>query len=150
MRLHLVQNTTVEFDRFATEWNNLSIKIDEITTSRDYGNVIDVMYIGIICVNPAFDFLFKTREPRYFKKPLRSTPGDLPLNAESRLFEVEIKFDFHAMMRADTSSSEVMILRSLIDLIPVIHTFNALKAFDAVQFESDIKLLGGRESPVWS
>jgi len=142
MRLHLVPNSSVELGSFSLEWINLSVEADEITSQKNYGNVIDTLYVGLICVNPRFDTFFKVRKPRYFKELIRTDEHDMASTmVESRSFEMEIKFDYHKMVQSDIGYSNRIIVKSIIDSIPLILRFKNLKAFEAIQFEADLSQL---------
>lgn len=115
---------------------SLSNELSEFLKSKNYGNDLLKIYVGIICVSPEFDIFFKVRKPKYKKSKVGPIEDGRHSGLENSL-SYDIKLDYNKF----TIASESEVFRMLaIEIMKSLVVFNALriKNFDREQFEKDV------------
>jgi uncharacterized protein involved in tolerance to divalent cations len=67
----------------------------------DYGNAVQYLYIGVICVAPEFEFFFKVRKPKFYKTKTIIQDGRSYELIETLTFDV--KLNYAQIVQADKS-----------------------------------------------
>ena len=114
----------------------VSYGISEFLETKNYGEDLHEIYIGIICVSPEFDFFFKIRKPKYKR-------GKEIIIEDDRAYEMlsalvyDIKLDHRKYV--DASKNEVKRMLSA-ELLNSFTAFNSvkIKSFDSERFVHDI------------
>lgn len=115
----------------------ISDSISGFIEKKDYGEDLQSIYIGIICVSPEFDFFFKIRKPKYKNGKEIVIQDDRPYELISALV-YDVKLDHEKYVRANENEVKKMLS---IELLNSLTAFNSvkIKAFDRKRFESDIE-----------
>lgn len=71
MKIALTQETNLSLDKIQ-DINNLSSSLQEHFKDLNYGEGVNQLLIGIICVKPEFDFFFTKQGNQYILKKNRS------------------------------------------------------------------------------
>jgi len=114
----------------------VSDHISEFLRTKDYGDGLKTIYIGIICVAPEFDFFFKVRKPKYKKGTVVTIEDGRPYEQTDALV-YDIKLDYDVFVNAD--EHEVKKILS-IELLNSFFVFNSVKVkqFSREIFEKDV------------
>ena len=121
----------------------LSDTLKEYLSKRDYGQDVQNIFIGCICVKPreGFEEWFKIRKPKY-KEIEKIKLLDNSIKEFKGTFSYDIKLNFDEFVSAtETESRRILaqeILNSLsnLDALP-----KKVKDFDKEKFKSDIEQL---------
>jgi hypothetical protein len=103
--------------------NDLSKLLKDFFSEKSYGESVERIVIGIICVHPMFDEFFQTRK-KY--------------NKNTGLLEYDIKLDFQSCLNKRTEEVIKMVMKRIIDSLAV---FKELKitGFDVARFKKDLE-----------
>ncbi len=105
---------------------------------HDFEGAIDELYIGIICVHPRFDSVFKPRRPRYVVSVDKNSDTGEVLKY-TRTLEYEIKLDFESVRAADEGSAVRILIKCIFDSIDNISRVKKLANFDMVFLRKSIE-----------
>lgn len=105
---------------------------------HDFEGAIDELYIGIICVHPRFDSVFKPRRPRYVVSVDKNSDTGEVLKY-TRTLEYEIKLDFESVRAADEGSAVRILIKCIFDSIDNISRVKKLANFDTVFLRKSIE-----------
>lgn len=114
----------------------ISDMISGFLKTKDYGEDLRSIYIGIICVSPEFDFFFKTRKPKYKKGKEIIIQDDRPYELISALV-YDIKLDYEKYVIANENEVKKMLSMELLNSFTVFNSVK-IKSFDRGRFENDV------------
>lgn len=117
-------------------FKQVSDNTSEFLRTKDYGNDLKTIYIGIICVAPEFDFFFKVRKPKY-KKGTVVTIQDGRSYERTDALVYDIKLDYNVFVNADEYEAKKMLSIELLKSFAVFSSVK-IKLFDRKSFESDM------------
>ena len=103
--------------------NSISSNINSYLETRDYGDGLATIHIGIICVNPVYDDFYKPKRHRFDKK--------------NKALTIEFKFEFNIFSKLSIEERKKLILNELIK-IPEVVVEKKIKGFDIKDFILDI------------
>lgn len=103
---------------------DLSDRISKVFKEKNYDDGIKLLYIGIICVKPEFDFFFKIRK-KYSRK--------------DKVCEYDIKIDYSSIASAKKENIENIILEYIFKSLPVINELN-IDNFDTEKLIKDFRI----------
>lgn len=114
----------------------MSDNISEFLRTKDYGDDLRTLYIGVICVAPEFDFFIKVRKPKYKKGKVVTIQDGRPYERTDALV-YDIKLDYNAFVNANENDVKKMLS---IELLRSFAVFNSIKVklFDREGFERDV------------
>lgn len=118
--------------------HELSNKLSDYFSGKDYGDDVRQILIGTICVAPEFEWFSTIRKPRYkfYRKYVRDSIEII----EDRVFTFNLKIDYEDFKNQSDKQNEKMlaseILKSLsnLDSLP-----KKVKDFDKERFKEDMK-----------
>lgn len=114
----------------------LSDDLAEFLGKKDYGDDLQTIYIGIICVGPEFDFFFKQRKPKYKKGKEIIIQDERPYEQINAL-TYDIKLDHTKFVNANESEIKKMLAIALLNSFSAFNVVK-IKDFDRVRFETDM------------
>lgn len=117
-------------------FKQVSDNVSEFLRTKDYGNDLKTIYIGIICVAPEFDFFFKVRKPKYKKGTVVTIQDGRPYERTDALV-YDIKLDYDAFVNADEYEAKKMLSLELLRSFIVLNSMK-IKLFDRHNFERDM------------
>lgn len=104
--------------------NSIEQNINTLLKSKDYGKGLSTIYVGVICVEPVVDNLFKPKRNRLDKKDSSLT--------------VEFKFEYNSFLESNLKERKDSILSEL-KKIPNIVIEKKIKDFDSKKFTIDFE-----------
>jgi hypothetical protein len=117
-------------------FKQVSDNISEFLRTKDYGDGLKTIYIGIICVAPEFDFFFKVRKPKYKKGTVVTIEDGRPYERTDALV-YDIKLDYDVFVNADEHEVKKVLSTELLKSFAVFNSMK-IKLFDREGFERDI------------
>lgn len=114
----------------------VSDNISEFLRTRDYGDDLRTLYVGIICVAPEFDFFFKVRKPKYKKGKEITIQDGRPYERTDALV-YDIKLDYNVFVNADANEVKKMLAKELLMSFVIFNSIK-VKLFDREGFERDV------------
>ena len=121
------------------DWiNNLSEGLERHFATKNYGDDLKELLIGIIVVAPEFDFFFKERKPKYRQ-------GKREVSKHGTRYEVEdsvtydLKLDFSNYSNFKEDEFLLKLKNEIFSSIHVLQKIKKLKKFDFESFQSDLK-----------
>ena len=121
MKLAIVQYAStpiISLELISSIENNINLYFE----NKRYGTGLSCIYIGILCVNPFIEHLFRLKQNRFDKK--------------STALTVEYKFDYDLFLLSNEKYKERAILNNL-KSIPNIISEKKIKDFDIENFTLD-------------
>lgn len=137
MYFGIVQSLSVEVTRHSLIINSLTSYIIEFLSSKNYGDEIAELTVGLICISPQFEQFFKPRSPKYLKGHKSYVKEDVQYDSYNS-FEYEVRLDFEAFKNASEQEAKRMIAKGILSSFDV---FKKFKKFDSNQFKSDLENL---------
>ena len=110
----------------------------ELTTFfelKQYGDGLQTIYIGIICVSPEFDFFFKVRTPQYYKRKT-IIQDDRPYELNNTLI-YDIKLNYDKVIKAHKNELIEILSEEVIKSLQAFKSVK-IKSFDSERFVHDI------------
>ncbi|PYF72979.1 hypothetical protein [Pedobacter nutrimenti] len=114
----------------------LSDQVAEFFKKKDYGDDLQTLYIGIICVTSEFDFFFKVRKPKYKKGKKVTIEDGRPYERTDSLV-YDIKLDYDSFVNANENEVKMMLSTELLKSFIVFDSVK-IKRFDRESFEKDV------------
>lgn len=117
---------------------NLSNKLSDYFSDKDYGNDVIKILIGVICVAPEFEWFSKIRKPKYvfYRKYIRDHSEII----EDRVFTFDLKLDFESFKnQSDKQNNKMLALEILKSLSNLDSLPKKVKDFDKELFKEDVK-----------
>ncbi|MFD0793580.1 hypothetical protein ACFQZX_08110 [Mucilaginibacter litoreus] len=115
--------------------NSTSIKISEFLEDKSYGQGLETLYVGVVCVNPKFDFFFKERKPKYRKKEIIIQDGR-PYELINCL-TYDIKLDYVQVIHFTKSEFIKNLFLKLINSLEYLDSINIVD-FNKNLFKTDL------------
>ena len=115
----------------------MSDAANNLVASKDYGESIEKMLVGLIVVDPVYDAFSKPRRPRFTEHKEMLTLGSIPMVFHKTL-EIEIKLNHEQVLVAEGEELKRIVASE------VLNTFHNLKMpkkvtdFDKDRFVADI------------
>jgi hypothetical protein len=136
LKFALAQYISPEVSDKSGSINSFSNRLSEYFAGRDYGPGIQELYIGIVCVSPAFEKFFKPRRPSYQR-------GRCVYEKEGTKYEldhtaqIDILLDFKAFQRLSLPRVESFIGKCILEGISQVNTLG-VPDFDMTAFTRDL------------
>ena|ERR1700740_580303 len=102
---------------------NISKEIERYFKFKNYGNGIESLAIGIICIHPKAHSFFKPRK-RYKKA--------------KKLLEYDVLINYQQFKNADLLEAFKIIIKSIIESVEIIDSLN-IAHFDTSEFRRDLE-----------
>lgn len=107
--------------------------------ARHYGDDVEELVIGIICVRPEFDFFFDVRGLKYVAHKTITHDG-ISIEAHKCL-SYDLKIDHAAFVASSEVEKITLLAKSLVDSLTIFTTLSKkVKRFDAGSFQDDMKV----------
>ena len=103
-----------------------------------YGESIQLFIIGLICVKPTIEHLFKVRRPKYTEKKTL-VYGSVQRQIE-KTFECELRVDYEFMLTSEEADIKTHLAKSIIDTINGLKMPKKVIDFDKDRFVADVEL----------
>ena len=136
MKFALAQYISPEVSDKSGSINSFSNRLSEYFAGRDYGPGIQELYIGIVCVSPAFEKFFKQRRPRYQRErnvyEKEGTKYELDHTAQ-----IDIQLDFKVFQKLSLRKVESFIGKCILEGISQVNTLG-ISDFDMAAFTRDL------------
>jgi hypothetical protein len=117
--------------------NRIEDEVNFIIKDKQYGNGITQLHIGWICVMPEYDFFFKYRKPKYYKKKRINIDNvSLELN---NIVEYEIKIEYEIFKRYKIDEAMELVITAFLNSLTYIDQIGTqIKNFDFLTFKLDL------------
>ena len=134
MLLKLVFETTTEVD--VSVLDSFSDKLSDYFKAKTYGSGVDSLIITVTCVSPMFDSFCVLQKPKYSKPGISGDKYGF-----GKTLSLNIKLNYEQYTRG-SDMVKIELLSSQLRQLTTTYAakFKTIKDFDAVGFESDIKL----------
>lgn len=103
----------------------LSEELNEHFEKRNYGDRIDKVYMGVICVSKGFEPFFMVRPPKVLKK--------------EPALEYELKLDFDKMFNADEEQRKQLLVSEIFKATKEVLLEKTIKGFEKEEFIKDLE-----------
>ena len=137
MKFGFALNLSPEINKFLEVFNRIEQEISDITEQGIYGDGINELYIGIICVAPQFEAFFKPRKPRYEKEKKTYEKEGIKYK-DYKTLQYEIKLDFDYMKNSDEEAAKRKLVESVFNSLDVIETIKEIKSFDLKTLKKEL------------
>lgn len=139
MKIAFGLNLSPEINRFLNLFNQIELGMNNITEKKNYGNAINELFIGLICVAPQFEPFYKPRRPKYIKEKKEYEKDGFSFAFE-KTFEYEIKLNYEDLKNAKEEDAERMIAEEILSSLQVFDKMKSkIKDFDEKRFKADIE-----------
>lgn len=113
-----------------------SDKLSEFFKTKNYGDGLKDISIGIICVSPEYESFFKPRKPKFTKSKTVVMDG---LNTiYDHVFECDVKLDYESFKKANNDEMLKIIAKELVNILDVLKG-KKIKDFDIDRFQRDFE-----------
>lgn len=138
MQFKLTQETNLEGSK-NIQLIDFSNRMNEHLNDKSYGNDINHIFIGIICVKPEFEFFFKVRKPRYNSvERIKSFDGNI--TELKGVYEYDIKLDFTEYVSSSKIDSEKILTHEILNSLSNLDSLpKKVKHFDKKRFIADVE-----------
>jgi hypothetical protein len=99
-----------------------------------YGTDIEVLYIGVFCLNPIFESAFPHKKPQYDRIGKILPNGD---RTEDKALNCELRLDYKKYH--ESIDIRQLIVQDTLRSLDIIKTMTQLKDFDLVKFKADFE-----------
>lgn len=117
----------------------LSDSINKAITTKNYGESVEKMLIGLIAVEPIYDKFAKPRRPRYTEHKETMAFGSIPIVIHKTL-EIEIKLDYQKVLTAEGEELRKLVATEVLNTLITMKLPQKVTDFDKDQFVKDIEL----------
>jgi hypothetical protein len=118
--------------------NGLSDELKTFFYTKEYGEDIKSIFIGVICVSNHFDSFFKVRKPKY-KKGKEKIIQDGNVLLLYNTLRYDIKLDFEFFLNKSNDHCKYYLADKILNSVDFISQINMIKDFDLVKFKTDLK-----------
>lgn len=116
---------------------SLSQHLAQHFQGRHYGDDVEELAIGIICVAPEFDFFFKVRGLKYIANK-NITHDGISIQIYKSL-SYDVKIDYPAFLVRSEADRVALLARSLVDSLSIFTKVpKKVKQFDVSRFQYDM------------
>ena len=118
--------------------HNVSNKLSEYFSDKNYGDDVKQILIGVICVAPEFDWFSTIRKPKYvfYRKYVRDSSEII----EDKVFTFDLKIDYENFKnQPDEQNNKMLALEIQKSLTNLNNLPKKVKDFDKERFEEDMK-----------
>jgi hypothetical protein len=115
----------------------LSNKLSDYFSDKDYGNDVIRILIGVICVAPEFEWFSKIRKPRYkfYRKYIRDSIEII----EDRVFTFDLKIDYEDFENQTNDENRKMLALEILKSLSNLNSLpKKVKDFDKKRFKGDV------------
>jgi len=140
MKFGFALNLSPEINKLLEVFNSIEKEINELVSINNYGDSVNELYIGVICVSPQFEPFFKPRKPRYNKEEKIYEKEGI----EYRLYKTlqyEIKLDFETMKSLNQESAKKKLASAILDSISIMDNIKGIEKFEKKRFRDDLEAL---------
>jgi len=117
--------------------SNFSEELRNFFKTKNYGEGILSMFIGVICVAPEFDFFFKMRKPKYKRGKEIIIQNNAEIELESTL-RFDLKLSFEKFLRANEFEARTMLALEVLNSLNVLNKLK-IKDFNNESFVEDLR-----------
>jgi hypothetical protein len=110
-------------------------RLTEFFSDKIYGLDIEVIYIGVLCMNPRSASAFPTKKARY-NQIGKKRVGDLGEPENKRLI-YQMRLDFEKY--SEVADIRTIFPEDVLNSLNVISTIKQIKDFDLAKFKSDFE-----------
>lgn len=111
--------------------------INRTIEHMNYGESIQLFIIGLICVKPTIEHLFKVRRPKYIEKKTLVF-GNVHHQIE-KTFECELRVDYELMLTSEEADIKTHLTTSIIETIKGLKMPKKVTDFDKDRFVADVE-----------
>lgn len=141
MEFALAIYISIEIDKKSSVIQKISDDLGNYFKTKDYGDSIKSLIIGIVCVSPNFKQFFKPRKPKYTKdkKVLISQATNEKFEIE-KCFEYDVEIDFESFRNISDNEAKKIIEKEIIKSLKVFEEMKLkIKDFNTAKFEEDLE-----------
>lgn len=135
MKIGLAPTLSVEVAKHQSTIVAMAKDLSELLLSKNYGEDIFELHIGLTSISPQFASFFKAKSPKYVKGKKSFRDDDVEYEFHNS-FEYDIKLNFEAFKNADEREAQIMIAKAILSSLDALKKF---KKFDNNQFKSDLE-----------
>ncbi|PBQ30751.1 hypothetical protein CNR22_02830 [Sphingobacteriaceae bacterium] len=139
MKIKVIPVSTVEV-KHAPLLSDIEQKLTEFFQSKNYGEDLKEVYIGVIAVKPNLQRFYKNQKPEYIfdrKNYVRNTIS----NSVNRALKYYINLNFELFNNANEAEATEMLKQELLSSMSLFDRFkNKIKDFNVLPFKQDMKL----------
>jgi hypothetical protein len=114
---------------------DFSDSLADTVKDSNYSIAVQALYIGVICVAPEFEFLFKIRKPKYYKKKIILQDGR-PYEL-IKMLTFDVKLDYEQVIQADKNQLNAILTNAIITSLNNLDVIN-LEDFNKNKLISDL------------
>lgn len=118
--------------------NYVSNSLEKFLSAKNYGEDLNELLIGVICVAPEFDKFNVPRKPKFtdFKEGIVSGIKVI----EQKSFTYEIKIDYEQFYDSSENERVIFIIEQILDSLENLDKIpKKVKNFDKEKFKNDVK-----------
>jgi hypothetical protein len=140
MNVGIALETDAAFEPLSVVVTDAAVKIKEYFATRDYGQDLSNIFIGVILTGPGSERLHPVRRPSY-KKLLRFNNRIIKRQMEMKnVFQYDVKPDYEIFSRLNVGEARRVFLELLLDSTIVIEKHKArFPDFDLERFKEDLR-----------
>ncbi|WP_426486239.1 hypothetical protein [Flavobacterium sp. 2] len=139
MKLALVQYTSADIVKETNFLTDFSNDLKYYFSKKEYGDSLQNIFVGIICVSSSLEAFFKPRRPRYTKDKKHVKSEGFEYDIEKYL-EFDLKLDFEIIKIASEHEAKKYLVQEILKSLEIIDTMKSkFKDFDLVNFKKDLE-----------
>ncbi len=138
MKFEFAPVSTVEV-KHVTLMNELEHKLNSFFQSKNYGEDLKEVYIGVVAVNPRLERFFKQQKPRYIVDCKNYIRNSVSYSVD-RALKYYINLNFERFNNASETEAREILKKELLNSISLFDRFkNKIKDFNVLPFRQDMK-----------
>lgn len=141
MEFGLSEYVSVEISKKSYLITSLSEDIKDFLKDKEYGESLNSLFIGIICVSPQFETFFKSRNPKYTKnkKTFISKTTKVKYAIENCL-EYDVKICFEEFNNGLEVDCRKLLANGILQSLKVVEGMKVkIKDFNFEEFKADLE-----------
>lgn len=131
-------DTDISFKTKTAYIHRLSDDLNTFFESKNYGNDIKCLTIGLIIKSAQFDIFYKEKRPKYYHGKNLITLEGATVEVEDAL-EYSIKPDYSKLISADENAILKYVAQEILRSLHKIDTIKKIKNFDKDSFKKDLE-----------
>lgn len=136
MKIGFAPVSTVDVNHVSL-FSELEHKLNSFFQSKNYGEDLKELYIGVIAVRPAFERFFKQQKPKYtfnHKNYIRTGSSSV-----GRAMKYYINLNFERFNNANEAEAKEMLKKELLSSFSLFDRFKSkIKDFNVTPFRQDM------------
>ncbi|SFD98628.1 hypothetical protein SAMN05518672_10444 [Chitinophaga sp. CF118] len=138
MLVYITEKSSDKIPQKLTDVYEMSLALGTFLKEKHYGADLQVLYIGLFCMNPDYASLFKPSKPKYIFEGKEYIFDGMQAKSEDRTLEYELRLDYDTYSKSN--DIRLILARDILKSLDVISTVKKIKDFDLNTFRNDFKL----------